>query len=573
MNASLLLALFACGSTSDPQASDPDGTESCSEQDWYFDFDGDGYGAGQPASACDAPDGHVADGGDCNDNDAAIFPGAVEVCNAADDDCDGEVDVGATDVSTWYEDGDGDGFGVDDATVAACDPGDGWAEQAGDCDDDDDGVRPDAVEICGDGVDDDCDGADLSCPRSGEFLVEDADGRLTSDDVATYLGQELAEAGDPEDDGVPGFYVTANKEARVLYYNGWVVGDYAEGASAVIESTAIESDFHGIDGDHDLDGDGVEDLVLGSPWVEGHAGRVHLFYGPITGHHTVEDADAVIANPTTTAFLGEELNVLDVDGDGVVELLVSEKHTGLIYVFEEPTGDVSTEDHDFVITASLDQGSSSIVFDSGDLDGDGVDDLALSHHDLAYVFWGGLDADASTDDADLRIVATGTTQQTILSGSAASDLDNDGRNDLVFGMPHFAGYQGKVAIFTSLSGDAHKTDADVFINGYLSARLGYELSVDADLDGNGVRDLVVGAPQTEPGGELYVWYGPFTSGSYTHLDADLSVSFDSTAGTGWLGGAIAAPGDLDLDGFDDILFSASLTQSQHGEVYLWRGGE
>ena len=128
---------------------------------WYADADGDGYGDEANATdACEAPSGFIADSGDCDDGDEAINPDADEVCDGADNDCDGEVDESdALDASTWYADGDEDGFGDLNSQTTACDQPDGYVTDYTDCDDGDGAVNPDAEELCStDGVDDDCDG-------------------------------------------------------------------------------------------------------------------------------------------------------------------------------------------------------------------------------------------------------------------------------------------------------------------------------------------------------------------------------------------------------------------------------
>ena len=90
---------------------------------FYEDADGDGFGnLGSTTLACDQPDGYVTDTTDCDDTNAAINPDATEVCNGADDDCDGTVDeADAADASTWYADVDGDGYGDPTVSQVACD--------------------------------------------------------------------------------------------------------------------------------------------------------------------------------------------------------------------------------------------------------------------------------------------------------------------------------------------------------------------------------------------------------------------------------------------------------------------
>ena len=108
--------------------------------DWYFDADMDGFGTGLPSSTCDgAPFGSwTNDGGDCNDGNASVNPGATEVCDGVDNNCVSGVDEGF--------DGDNDG-------VTSC---------AGDCDDGDPNISPNAPEIPYDTIDNDCVGGDLT---------------------------------------------------------------------------------------------------------------------------------------------------------------------------------------------------------------------------------------------------------------------------------------------------------------------------------------------------------------------------------------------------------------------------
>lgn len=124
---------------------------------FYLDLDGDGYGApGAGVEACSPPEGYVANDADCDDALATTWPGAAEVCDGLDNDCDVEVDEGAETV--LYADLDGDTYGDPATGTEGCAGIDSGVLDSSDCDDTNADVWPGAPEQCN-GGDDDCDGA------------------------------------------------------------------------------------------------------------------------------------------------------------------------------------------------------------------------------------------------------------------------------------------------------------------------------------------------------------------------------------------------------------------------------
>ncbi|MBI3183500.1 MAG: putative metal-binding motif-containing protein [Myxococcales bacterium] len=125
---------------------------------YYPDLDSDGYGAsGSTAqSSCAPVAGKVTNNTDCNDSNAGIKPGATEVCDGLDQDCDTQIDEGLP-TQSYYTDADGDGYGATGATPqASCGPVSGKVTNNTDCNDANASVRPGAAESCN-GTDDDCD--------------------------------------------------------------------------------------------------------------------------------------------------------------------------------------------------------------------------------------------------------------------------------------------------------------------------------------------------------------------------------------------------------------------------------
>ncbi len=169
-------------------ATHPGATEVCDGKDnncdgqvdeglastYYADTDSDGFGdPNNSTSACSLPTGYVSDNTDCDDTDAAIHPGATEVCDGKDNNCDGQVDEGGA--TTYYADSDGDNFGDPNNSMSACSPPSGYVLDNTDCDDTDAAIHPGATEVCDD-TDNNCDGQVDEGLTSTYYADTDSDG-------------------------------------------------------------------------------------------------------------------------------------------------------------------------------------------------------------------------------------------------------------------------------------------------------------------------------------------------------------------------------------------------------------
>lgn len=157
----------------------------------YADADSDGFGSSteSPMYSCAELDGYQTTNSDCNDTDSEVYPGANEICDYIDNDCDGTVDDNALDALTWYEDVDEDGYGGSIA-IMSCEAPSGYVVESSDCDDVNNTIYPGADEVC-DGIDNDCSGVVDDNPTNGSlwYADADADGFGLSSDILNSCSQ------------------------------------------------------------------------------------------------------------------------------------------------------------------------------------------------------------------------------------------------------------------------------------------------------------------------------------------------------------------------------------------------
>lgn len=177
--------------------------ENCDENDecielktFYLDSDGDGFGdPNEYTEAESMPEGYVLDNTDCDDNDADISPNATEItCNEIDEDCDGNDEC--IELSTFYLDSDGDGFGDPNNYIEAESMPEGYVLNNTDCNDNESEINPEATEICDD-LDNNCvDGTDEGFDEDGDGIADCIDNCPTvpNSDQEDSLGTGVGDA-------------------------------------------------------------------------------------------------------------------------------------------------------------------------------------------------------------------------------------------------------------------------------------------------------------------------------------------------------------------------------------------
>lgn len=515
---------------------DPDVTHRTT---WYRDADADGYGDfGDPTrpgggtaaiEGCTQPTGFVSATGDCDDADPTRHPGRSEVCDPedVDENCSSgadDDDPSTVDLIRWYRDDDGDGAGDPNSVLDSCDAPDGYTSSAGDCDDLDYTSYPGAVDVCGNAVDEDCDGFSdqEGCYETPTGRVEDQPGvaRIDGTDEVAFIGVRVAALGDRDGDG--------DGEFAVAYHQAMVFSGPLPALRAASDADALLSGSWADLAAMDADGDGRRDLFL-SDYAEGSVRILTSDLG--------DEPDTLI-----TGFGGGRMTGGDVDGDGNVDLIVTEGEEGIrVLPGPYPSG---------VIDGTSARGTSPLgvtpdVLASGDLDGDGRAEVAYA--DSFYGFVEVLDLTA--------MAGVGSWHASwFISALVIADQDGDGYGDIIAGG---AGPDpnGTVSIMRGpIGADESLGDPALRIEGIEDAGCGQSLAwVEPD--------LVIACPGIDA-----VFRGSFPqTGTVSLAEQRLEGSPDV------FGVDVATAGDVDGDGVEDLLVGGYGRANPFGTVWIVPG--
>jgi hypothetical protein len=402
----------------------------------------------------------------------------------------------------------------------------------------------------------------LALAASGRAQVFDY--QLEGGSSETSFGQAISKVGDVDQDGCDDLVVGAPdsgtaSQGAVTVYSG------KTGAVLLhLASTSVGARFgYAVDGKIDADGDGYPDIVIGAPGESSLApngGRVVVY----SVHKNMQLLDYV--SPTAGAEFGTSVRSLqdDLDGDGIDDFIVGAPGIDTAEVFSGRTGAGI-----FIKSGQTGSRFGTAVSVAGDLDGDSWVDFVVGSPKFVNTNGntvGRVAAFAGVDGSRLW-----TVDGAQLSGFGSSlahpgDLDGDGRGEVIVGAPyHDDGSGNPTGCATVLTGATGAVLYKVF--GDLSGDdFGWSVrSATGDVDGDGVNDFIVGAPQF---GGTNVGYARVVSGATGAPLFTLLSHTSDPSGKGVYGSAVTG-GDFDGDGRTDVAVGGPGFGNSKGEVEVW----
>ena len=500
-----------------------------------------------------------------------------------------------------------------------------------------------------------------------QLNLENLDGRngltISGLDLAGGLGSSVSSAGDINGDGIDDLILGAAGAGEITrYYSPYGGFEYdARGEVYVVFGTTdgFESDFDlttldgsngftisGIDENDslgrsvssagDVNGDGIDDLILGAPNAGyssySQEGEVYVVFGTTEGFDSELDLTTLDGNNGFTISGLDENDGLgfaisgagDVNGDGIDDLILGAPYAdfsklGEAYVIFGTTDgfeselDLTTLDgsNGFVISgiSSDDRFGNSVS--SADINGDGIDDLIIGapfagiidypgyyytysdRRGEVYVIFGttdgfDVDIDLTTLDGSNGLTISGLDENDRLGSSvnSAGDINGDGIDDLILGASG-AGSAGETYVVFG-SNDEFSSSLDLSSldgrNGFIiygideGDRLGFSVSGAGDFNGDGFDDLIIGAPSADStsydsrAGEVYLLFGKSDGFEpdleLTTLDAKDGLVISGLDVRDFSGSSVSNGGDVNGDGFDDLIIGAPGNYATEGKAYI-----
>ncbi len=435
----------------------------------------------------------------------------------------------------------------------------------------------------------------------------------TPDDVDqtdAFFGNSVASAGDVNGDGysdvIIGAYLYDDgvlaDEGRVFIYHGSATGLLATPSSMPDDCNQAGALFGAsVASAGDVNGDGYSDIIIGAPYFQEGAntreGRAYVYYGSASGISASPDSVPDDANQIFAEFGNSVASAGDVNGDGYSDVVIGAPmwdevptftNDGKCFVYHGSAAGLAASPNNTLDATNENNANLGIsVACAGDVNGDGYSDIIAGAPYLddggsfdegaAFIYFGSASGASATPnvtrrDANQAYAAFGT------SVASAGDINGDGYSDVIIGAETFDDGntdEGAAFIyFGNASGISASPVATLDDANQVSASFGASVAPAGDVNGDGYSDVIVGAYFYTDGvnaaeGVAFVYYG-----SALGINNSAAAMVQSDQGSAYMGFSVASAGDVNADGYSDVIvgaYSYDSGQINEGAAFIYHG--
>lgn len=394
--------------------------------------------------------------------------------------------------------------------------------------------------------------------------------RIMTGEPNSMFGMSVSSAGDVNKDGYPDLIVGAsqfssNKGRAYIYYGGSPMDTIPD----VIMDGESANNYFGtaVSSAGDVNKDGYSDVIVGARGYLSNVGKAYIFYGEPS-----MDATADIPLVGEGGYFGESVSSAgDVNGDGFSDVLVGayrfDSNKGKVYLFYGGSSMNNSADYTFIGSESgAFLGNANTLASAGDLNKDGFSDIIMAEpfSGKAYVYFGGASMDIIPD----IIKYEETPGENLVAVSAGGDINGDGHLEFIIGTLFYNSYTGKVYVYDYRANG--EIISDLVLNGEETlVSFGAAVSSAGDVNNDGYDDFIVGSPEyttTTDYGRAYIYYG----GALLDNVADVTMTGEGINNN--FGCSVSSAGDVNNDGYSDVIVGAGWYSTNVGRAYIFLGG-
>lgn len=435
-----------------------------------------------------------------------------------------------------------------------------------------------AGDVNGDGFDDVIVGSPYSINSNmsrayiflgGSNMDGISDKTIFAEAVNDNFGFSVSGAGDVNNDGfddvIVGAYRNDGSKGKAYLYFGGNTMDVSADVIMVGESTSNYFGYSVSDA-KDVNNDGYDDVIVGANYYNSRQGRSYVYFGGSSMNNT---ADVIMTGVATNNYFGSSVSsVGDLNNDGFDDVVVGSygysSNQGRAYIYYGSSSMDNTVD--LTLTGELiNSYFGNAVSGAGDVNNDGFDDIFIGAYGYnnsngrSYIYLGATNMDNSID---VTMNGEKINSEYAYSVSGAGDVNNDGYDDIIVGSRGYNRYQGRAYLY--FGGSVFDNVADVIMTGGdVNYNFGGSVAAAGDVNNDGFDDVIVGSSLSKGSGRAHIYFGGNTMDNV----ADVTMIGETSFGI-----SVSGAGDVNNDGFDDVIIGANQYNNWQGRAYLFLGG-